>query len=94
MSDSSICRHLIISGRVQGVGYRVNMVYEAERLGISGWVRNRRNGDVEAVVQGSPQAVAAIIDWARRGPSMAIVNGVRVEEVEGEFERFETRPTG
>jgi len=93
MNHSSICRQLLISGRVQGVCYRATMVDEAERLGVTGWVRNRRNGDVEAVVQGSPEAVEAIIRWARRGPSAAIVRGVQVEHADGEFPTFEMRPT-
>jgi len=93
MNDPKICRHLLISGRVQGVAYRISMVDEAERLGVTGWVRNRRSGEVEAVVQGSPDAVHAIIEWAKRGPMLAVVNSVQVEEAEGTFPDFETRPT-
>ena len=93
MNDPKICRHLLISGRVQGVAYRMSMADEAQRLGVTGWVRNRRGGEVEAVVRGSPQAVAAIIEWAKRGPMLAVVRSVQVEAAEGTFPDFETRPT-
>ena len=94
MSAETICRRLVISGRVQGVAYRVSMVNAAMRLGVRGWVRNRSNGDVEATVQGTPEAVEAIIEWARRGPSLAVVDNVQVEDAPVEnFSRFETRST-
>jgi acylphosphatase len=86
-------KHLIISGRVQGVGFRLSMCDEAERLGVTGWVRNRRDGTVEAVVDGDPAAVAAMIAWAKAGPPGARVTGVAVGEAEGMFARFEPRPT-
>ncbi len=88
-----MAKHLKISGRVQGVGFRYSMSEEAERLGVTGWVRNRRDGTVEAVVDGAKDAVDAILDWARRGPRGASVTGVEVEEIPGSFERFEMRPT-
>jgi len=94
MTDAIVCKRLLISGRVQGVAYRITMVDMAERLGILGWVRNRVQGDVEAVVQGTPDAVAAIIEWARRGPSLAIVERVLIDDAAvGKFTRFETWPT-
>ena len=86
-------RHLLISGLVQGVGYRYNMAHTARRLGIGGWVRNRADGSVEAVVAGSADAVAAIIHWARQGPPNAQVDHVAVELADGEFRDFEQRPT-
>ncbi|HKC53911.1 MAG TPA: acylphosphatase, partial [Burkholderiales bacterium] len=52
-----MAKHLKISGRVQGVGFRYSMRDEAERLGVTGWVRNRRDGTVEAVIDGAPDAV-------------------------------------
>jgi len=84
---------LLIKGIVQGVGYRQWMCAEAGRLGLAGWVRNRRDGNVEAVIDGPPPAVAAMIEGARRGPPAARVSGVQVSEIEGHFSDFEWRPT-
>ncbi len=86
-------KHLRISGRVQGVGFRYSMQHEAERLGVTGWVRNCRDGTVEAVVDGSATAVEAILEWARRGPPVARVQGVAITETSGHFPRFELRPS-
>jgi acylphosphatase len=88
-----MAKHLIISGRVQGVGFRYAMVDAAERLGVTGWVRNRRDGTVEAVVDGDPAAVATMIAWARAGPPAARVTGVAVGDIEGRFARFDSQPT-
>ncbi|HUL91241.1 MAG TPA: acylphosphatase [Burkholderiales bacterium] len=88
-----MAKHLLISGRVQGVGFRYSMAEEAERLGATGWVRNRRDGTVEAVLDGPADAVDALLAWARRGPPSARVTGVGVSETAGGFERFEMRPT-
>jgi acylphosphatase len=71
-----LTRRLVIRGRVQGVFYRESMRQEAARLGVTGWVRNQRDGTVEAVVQGTPAAVEAILAWARRGPPDADVSAV------------------
>lgn len=84
-----ITRQLRIFGRVQGVWYRESMRMEAERLGVTGWVRNRRDGSVEAVVQGSPAAVDAIVAWARRGPELARVTDVQLSESDGSYSSFE-----
>ena len=87
-------RRLVIRGRVQGVWFRESMRLEAERLGVTGWVRNRMDGTVEAVVQGEASAVEAMVRWARRGPEAAEVAGVDICESEGDFPRFEKRPSG
>lgn len=81
-------RRLFITGRVQGVWFRGSMVAQANELGITGWVRNRRDGGVEAVVCGSAEQVAAIINWARHGPPGAQVEHVAVELAQGEFAAF------
>lgn len=76
-------RRLSILGRVQGVGYRDAFRTEAEHLGLRGWIRNRADGSVEALVQGTPAALDAIAAWARRGPPFARVDAVRAESVPG-----------
>ena len=88
-----ITRHLHISGRVQGVWYREAMRLEAERLGVTGWVRNCRDGSVEAVVQGEESVLAAIVAWARQGPPAARVDDVVVSPAEGTFTSFERLPS-
>jgi len=84
---------LRISGRVQGVGFRYSLAAEAERLAVTGWVRNRRDGTVEAVVDGAADAVEALLAWAHRGPPSARVREVRGEEISGTFRSFALRPT-
>lgn len=81
-----IARQLSVSGRVQGVGYRDALCREARARGVRGWVRNRRDGRVEALLQGTEEAVAAVIAWARQGPASAMVADVRVHAtvVEGD----------
>ena len=71
-------KRLVIIGRVQGVGYRAWMVHKAQRLGLSGWVRNRLDGSVEALVAGDIAAVEELLRLCRRGPRMAMV--VSIEE--------------
>ena len=90
-----VTRHLQISGRVQGVGFRYSMQREAARLGLTGWVRNRRDGSVEALLQGDDAAVAALTEWARRGPAGAQVAEVRAASADADtaLAGFEQRPT-
>jgi acylphosphatase len=84
---------LEILGRVQGVGYRWAMAEQARRLGLRGWVRNRRDGSVEATVAGAPDAVERIVRWARQGPDAASVTAVETFAAEGRFDGFEQWPT-
>jgi acylphosphatase len=88
-----LVKHLNIKGRVQGVGYRYAMAEQAKVLNIGGWVRNRSDGTVEAIVSGSPIAVQSMIAWARRGPPGSKVDDVAVEDTAGEFTAFEMRVT-
>jgi len=90
----SVARRVIIRGSVQGVGYRYAAADAAERLHVTGWVRNRRDGTVEALIQGDDDAVAAMIAWCRRGPPQALVQDVEVSEVIPEaLADFTLRPT-
>jgi acylphosphatase len=86
-----ITRHLRITGSVQGVGYRWNMAQEARRLGVNGWVRNRLDGSVEAVVSGSEDVVLVLIEWVQQGPPLAKVDGVTLNQASGEFSSFDQR---
>lgn len=89
-----ITRHLLIRGRVQGVGFRSYLEYKARQLGVGGWVRNRSDGSVEAVAQGTVAAVGAFIDCARRGPRASAVSGVTISPGdEGSHAGFEVLQT-
>ena len=79
-----MAKRLMIEGRVQGVGYRAAFARQAELLGLYGWVRNCRDGSVEACIHGEVAAMDAIIVWARRGPPSARVIDVTVEEFSAE----------
>jgi acylphosphatase len=74
--SSTVARHWRIRGKVQGVGYRAAMVDRANFLGVCGWVRNRADGTVEAMVSGPADAVASLLAWAKQGPAWAEVAGV------------------
>ncbi|MGA7865107.1 MAG: acylphosphatase [Stellaceae bacterium] len=86
---------LRITGQVQGVGYRLWMTRTAASLGLRGWVRNRTDGGVEALVTGPPEAVAAMIEVSRKGPFGAQVTDVTVtpDKNDGSV-GFVARPTG
>jgi len=98
MSDA--IRHVTISGRVQGVGYRYFVERAALSRDLEGWVRNRRDGSVEAVLAGPAEAVATMIAACRRGPSSARVEAVQDEAANPDMlnlreagERFSVLPT-
>ena len=86
-----IRKHLIIEGRVQGVWFREYTRRQAVSLGVSGWVKNRPEGTVEAMMEGPEEAVLRLVVWCRRGPSAARVTRIReMEEVwRGEFDSFD-----
>jgi acylphosphatase len=84
--------HVFVSGRVQGVSFRDATRSQAEQLGLSGWVRNTQDGQVEAVFEGDPDTVQQIIEWCKSGPSSADVEDVSVENEEPEnFSGFKVR---
>lgn len=82
---------ILISGRVQGVAFRWETQRTAQRIGVSGWVRNLVDGRVEAVAEGSSRKVNALVDWCRTGPPAARVDTVDIqwEDYQGVFEGFE-----
>ena len=86
-------RRLVIRGVVQGVGFRYAMTAQARLLGVAGWVRNRRDGSVEAMIAGDAAQIEAMLDWSRRGPAGAVVDDVMVETATGAYAGFELRPT-
>jgi acylphosphatase len=75
-------RRLLISGRVQGVGYRWSARRQAQELGLRGWVRNLPTGQVEALVDGEDAAVLAFLSWCEEGPPSARVSGVEVHDAD------------
>jgi acylphosphatase len=89
--EKKVRAHVIISGRVQGVFFRVETQRAAEKYGVFGWVRNRPDRTVEAVFEGDPQRVEAVIDWCKKGPNLSYVENVEVkwQDYKGEFERFD-----
>lgn len=82
--DDVIRRRVVVSGNVQGVSFRDATEQEAERQGVAGWVRNREDGTVEAVFEGDPAAVEALVEWCRSGPSAAEVDDVDEHEEDPE----------
>ena len=86
VSQTSI-KHVLVHGHVQGVGYRAFVEREALRAGVEGWVRNRRDGSVEAVFAGEPETVRKMIETCRRGPYSARVDSIQERDAErGEFD--------
>ena len=89
-----VTRRLIIHGRVQGVWYRGWTVDEARVLGLAGWVRNRRDGSVEMLVEGEQEAVAAMIERCHVGPPAARVDRIEVADSDENVPPgFDARPT-
>ena len=88
------CRkHVFLSGRVQGVSFRASIRSKAKQLNINGWVKNLRDGRVEAVFSGNTEDVEQMIDYVKKGPRLARVNKVELDEEEykDEFNSFQIR---
>ena len=81
---------VVVRGRVQGVAFRHNTILRAEKLGVSGWVRNLADGSVEGLFEGDETAVQALVEWCRSGPPAARVERLDVsqEPYRGEFDDF------
>ena len=96
MNEKSICRlHARVTGRVQGVGFRYFVMGEADTIGLTGWVRNRRDGSVELVAEGEKEQLSNLVLSLNRGPRSSIVKDVKVEWLDGtrEFSAFIPRST-
>jgi acylphosphatase len=85
--------HAVVSGRVQGVNFRYYTIRNAQRLGLTGWVANRRDGKVECVAEGPPHALQELLEFLHLGSPSAHVTGVNTswEKPAGEFEGFGVR---
>ncbi len=88
--ENQVRAHVIISGRVQGVFFRMETKRAADRFGVSGWVRNRPDRTVEAVFEGDRTAVESVLKWCESGPQLAVVHHVDVKwcEPTREFRSF------
>ncbi|MBV6647937.1 MAG: acylphosphatase [Cyclobacteriaceae bacterium] len=81
---------LTCKGKVQGVFYRASAKTEAERLGLTGWVRNKSNGDVEIVVTGNESILDVFVSWCKQGPPLARVSEISIEDLQlQKFDAFE-----
>ena len=89
---TQVIRHMVVRGGVQGVGYRAFVEHEALRHGVEGWVRNRRDGSVEAVFAGAQEKVDSIIAACRRGPYAARVD--TLDQREGSADELRLRAPG
>lgn len=85
--------HILVSGRVQGVCYRMYTVHEARRLCLTGWVRNLPDGRVEVVAEGNEGALGALFTWCSHGPSHAVVHSIHDDysAPTGEFTDFDIK---
>ena len=88
---ANICAHVYISGYVQGVAYRYSAIRAAKRLGVTGWVRNLRDGRVEALIEGEETSVRQMVAWCYEGPPSAVVSDVTAEyrPYTGSFRSFD-----
>jgi acylphosphatase len=88
--DTKTQVHVVISGQVQGVWYRASTKQKAEALGLTGWVKNTAQGNVEAVFEGDESTVNQMIAWCRKGPPLAQVTDVKITHTHfgGEFTGF------
>ena len=97
MTEETLVRRVVVEGFVQGVGYRDFARRAALRLGVSGWVRNRSDGTVEALIAGAPADVEAMLAEIRRGPRGAAVSHLRLGDPDsadqGKTGAFVIRPT-
>jgi acylphosphatase len=84
MAENLVRRHAVVTGRVQGVFFRDSIREQAEDQGVAGWACNRSDGAVEAVLEGSQDAVDRLVDFCRTGPSRAEVDDVEISEEEPE----------
>lgn len=85
--------HVVISGKVQGVFFRMETLEEARKTGVSGWVKNKQDGTVEAVFEGEKALVDSVIQWCRQGPPVSRVDNVDIEwePYTGKFTGFSIR---
>ena len=91
--EANLRAHVIISGRVQGVFFRDETRRAAQGIGVAGWVRNLPDGTVEAIFEGSAEAVEAVIEWCHKGSRLSHVSEVKVnwEKYAGDMDRFSIR---
>jgi acylphosphatase len=89
--ENKVRAHANISGRVQGVFFRMETKRAADRIGVYGWVRNLRDGTVEAIFEGNQDQVDTILAWCKKGPSNARVSDVKIDwqDYTGEFNGFD-----
>ncbi len=94
MSKAIKTLHILISGIVQGVGFRYNLKNQATCYQLTGWCRNLRDSRVEAIIQGDSKSIKAVLDWCQQGPMGARVDEVLIKEIENtRLENFEIRGT-
>jgi len=94
MADKKRVR-AVIKGRVQGVNFRMETWRAAEQIGVCGWVRNKTDGNVEALIEGDVSKVDQMIEWCRKGPPVAHVTDIKIteESYQGDFQDFSVRYT-